>query len=173
LPLPSNTHFLVPSFLSSFFQPMCCDILGAVHWTVGGMVLIAFTILFCGVPAALLGRKRFRRDLWGPEALPFGDGGVEYSPVMPMDGTNSNAGTGKQTKDDVAFGNINDGGFDARHRNGVDDEDSETRSRDGGDGDGDDTPLLPLGSVSRAAHQSGQKSSRYGAYDEYGDGFGK
>ena len=62
--------------LSAAFQDVkgsvCCDTATTLYWAIGGWYFIAFTMLLCGWPAAVLGRKRFANDIhgWGPGTLP-------------------------------------------------------------------------------------------------------
>ena len=56
--------------LSSTFQQvkgaLCCDTATTFYWAIGAWYLIAFSMLLCGWQAALLGRKRFGDQIWGP-----------------------------------------------------------------------------------------------------------
>ena len=59
--------------LSSTFQQvkgaMCCDTATTFYWAIGAWYLIAFSMLLCGWQAAVMGRKRFGDQLWGPGKL--------------------------------------------------------------------------------------------------------
>ena len=56
--------------LSATFEDVkaafCCTTATSIYWAIGAWYLMAFTMLLCGWQAALLGRKRFARDIWGP-----------------------------------------------------------------------------------------------------------
>ena len=56
--------------LSATFEDVkaafCCTTATTLYWAVGAWYLIAFTMLLCGWQAALLGRKRFANQIWGP-----------------------------------------------------------------------------------------------------------
>ena len=56
--------------LSAAFQDvkgsLCCDTATTLYWAIGAWYLLAFSMLLCGWGAAVMGRKRFGNQLWGP-----------------------------------------------------------------------------------------------------------
>ena len=56
--------------LSASFEEVkaafCCTTATTFYWAVGAWYLMAFSMLLCGWQAALLGRKRFANQIWGP-----------------------------------------------------------------------------------------------------------
>ena len=58
--------------LSATFEDVkaafCCTTATSIYWAVGAWYLMAFSMLLCGWQAALLGRKRFANQIWGPGA---------------------------------------------------------------------------------------------------------
>ena len=56
--------------LSATFEDVkaafCCTTATSIYWAVGAWYLMAFSMLLCGWQAALLGRKRFANQIWGP-----------------------------------------------------------------------------------------------------------
>ena len=50
-----------------FKDAMCCEVFDAYYWYVTGLYMCAFSMVFCGWGASIMGRKRFVAKLWGPE----------------------------------------------------------------------------------------------------------
>ena len=46
----------------------CCDVMDAVYWSIASWYLIAWSMLICGIPAGILGCKRFPTAVWGHAA---------------------------------------------------------------------------------------------------------
>jgi len=58
--------------LSSMWEdvkaPLCCDVGTTLYWSAGGIYLLAFSLIICGVPSMLKARKRLPAKPWGPYA---------------------------------------------------------------------------------------------------------
>jgi len=44
----------------------CCNVFDAAYWMGAGWFMLIFITIFCGIPGAVLGRKRFQSAPWGP-----------------------------------------------------------------------------------------------------------
>eukprot|EP00456_Euglypha_rotunda_P055246 TRINITY_DN4487_c0_g1_i6.p1 TRINITY_DN4487_c0_g1~~TRINITY_DN4487_c0_g1_i6.p1 ORF type:complete len:582 (-),score=85.44 TRINITY_DN4487_c0_g1_i6:19-1503(-) len=58
-----NLHTVYADTKNAF----CCDVMTSIYWMISSWYLIGWSYLLCGCGAALLGRKRFPHELWGPD----------------------------------------------------------------------------------------------------------
>lgn len=57
----------IASATTDFTASVCCETASGFYWIIAGWYWLLWFTCFCGVPAALLGRKRFPRQPWGKE----------------------------------------------------------------------------------------------------------
>jgi hypothetical protein len=53
-------------FIIGIKESICCGFVGSFYWIIMSWYVIAYTLLCCGCPTGILGKKRFPSKLWGP-----------------------------------------------------------------------------------------------------------
>jgi hypothetical protein len=84
--------------------PICCAVGTTIYWSLGCIYLLAFSLLCCGLPSILMGRKRFPAKAWGPyacdtkgypetmSALPGLGASAAAGQVLPLEGEDALVG---------------------------------------------------------------------------------
>ncbi len=57
----------ISTLYRAFKEAMCCYFTDSLWWVASSWFLIAWSMLFCGIPSLLLGRKRLAYEPWGAD----------------------------------------------------------------------------------------------------------